>query len=115
MNIGILGSGVVGQTLGAAFLQEKHQVMLGSRDTTKKEVQEWLQKNPGATVGNFEVVAKFADIIILAVSGASAMNALQISGGENLNGKIIIDVTNPLAATPPENGVLSFLQAPMNR
>ncbi len=66
MKVGVLGSGTVGQTLGAGFLKHGHQVMLGTRDPKKPDVQKWVQNTPGATGGTFEETAKFGELIVLA-------------------------------------------------
>lgn len=105
--IGIIGSGIVAQTLGTGFLKHGYQVMLGSRD--KSKLAEW-QKGTGvnAPVGSFTDTAKFGEIIVLAVKGTIAKNVLGLIGHENLNKKTVIDATNPIADAPPTNGVLKF-------
>lgn len=105
--IGILGSGEVGKSLANGFLKNGYQVMIGTRDLSK--LIEW-KKNGGedAFTGSFEEAARFADIIVLAVKGSAAKEALKIAGADNLAGKTIIDATNPIAANPPQNGVLQF-------
>ncbi|CAN5337626.1 NAD(P)-binding domain-containing protein [soil metagenome] len=108
MKIGILGSGIVGRVLASAFLKEGNEVMLGTGNTSKPEVQEWLQKNSEGHIGLFLEAASFADVIVLAISGAAAEEVIGISGIENFKNKTVIDATNPIAATPPVNGVLSF-------
>ncbi|HZE26082.1 MAG TPA: NAD(P)-binding domain-containing protein [Terriglobales bacterium] len=112
MKIGVLGSGVVGQTLAAGFLKHGHQVMLGTRDPQKQDVQAWLKKTPGAQAGTFEQTAKFAELAVLATLGRVAEDVLQLAGSDDLAGKTIIDTTNPLADTPPVNGVLAFTTGP---
>ncbi|MGC4101503.1 NADPH-dependent F420 reductase [Ferruginibacter sp.] len=108
MKIGIIGSGIVGQVLGAGFLKEGHQVMLGTRDTEKPEVQKWKATNAGAQTGSFKEAAAFGEIILLCTNGAVALNAIELAGKENFTGKTVIDTTNPIAAAPPVNGVLQF-------
>ena len=108
MKIGIIGSGIVAQTLGKAFLTEGHELMLGSRDPKKATLKKWNAENPGAKTGSFEESAKFGEMIVLATAGHGAMEALTIAGPKNLEGKTVIDVTNPVAQAPPENGVLKF-------
>ncbi|NNJ39438.1 MAG: NAD(P)-binding domain-containing protein [Eudoraea sp.] len=105
--IGVLGSGIVGQTLASGFLKHGYEVMIGSRDTAK--LAEWLENNPeNSHLGSFEDTAAFAEIIVLAVKGTAVEAVLEQSGEGNLNGKIIIDATNPIADAPPVNGVLQF-------
>ncbi|MBS1744152.1 MAG: DNA-binding protein, partial [Bacteroidetes bacterium] len=72
------------------------------------EVLKWKSDHPTAQTGDFAQTAAFADIIVLAVSGLVAMNAIQIAGPQHFNGKIVIDPTNPIAKDPPEDGVLKF-------
>src|SRR4029434_5010618 len=107
MIIGVLGSGNVGQTLAAGFLKHGHQVMLGTRDPQKPDVQAWLKKTPGAQVGTFAQHAKCGGLVVLATLGRGAEDVLQSAGPDNLAGKTIIDTTNPLADTPPVDGVLA--------
>lgn len=107
MNVGILGSGVVAQTLGAGFLKHGHAVMLGTRDAGK--LTEWQRKNPGVKVGSFADAARFGELVVLAVKGEHALDALRLgSAGGGLTGKAVMDATNPIASAPPVNGVLKF-------
>lgn len=105
--IGILGSGQVGQILGSGFIKHGCQVMVGSRDVTK--LAEWKkQAGDKAKTGSFAEAAAFGDILVLAVKGSAAREALQSAGADQLAGKTIIDATNPIADAPPVNGVLKF-------
>jgi len=108
MNIGIIGSADVGQTLGNAFLSEGHSVMLGARDAHKPELAKWRNDNPDGQTGNFKEVAQFGELLVLAVAGEGAEEAIRQAGTENFAGKIIIDATNPIQKAPPVNGVLKF-------
>jgi hypothetical protein len=62
----------------------------------------------GIQVGNFAQTAAFGDIIVLAVKGLAATDALHTVGPKLLSNKTIIDTTNPIADAPPTNGVLKF-------
>jgi len=108
MRIGILGSAAVGQALGKAFLAEGNEVMIGTRDTSKDSLVKWQKQNPSAKLGSFADTAKFGELIVLAVSGDVAEKAIELAGKENFSNKVVIDATNPIAKTPPENGVLKF-------
>jgi len=108
MKIGVLGSGIVGRVLASALLKEGYQVMLGTRDPLKEEVRNWKNEDPAGETGTFEQCATFGEMIVLAVSGLVAEEALGLAGKNNINSKIIIDATNPIAAVPPQNGVLKF-------
>jgi len=105
--IGIIGSGVVAQALGDGFLKHGYDVMLGTRDAGK--LATWKEKNGGkGHVGSFEETAVFGEIVVLAVKGSAAANAIEEAGPQNLHWKTVIDTTNPIADAPPENGVLKF-------
>ncbi|MDP2365778.1 MAG: NAD(P)-binding domain-containing protein [Ignavibacteria bacterium] len=107
MKIGILGSGVVGQTLANGFIKYGHQVKIGTANPNK--LNDWLKgAGSSASIGSFEQAASFGDIIVLSVKGTAALNVLEKSRNENLVDKTIIDSTNPIADTAPVNGVLQF-------
>jgi 8-hydroxy-5-deazaflavin:NADPH oxidoreductase len=106
MKIGILGSGIVAQTLGAGFLKHGYEVMAGTRDQTK--LAEWAIAHPRAHLGSFSEAAAFGEMIVLAVKGSASADALREAGAANIAGKIVLDTTNPIADAPPANGVLPF-------
>jgi predicted dinucleotide-binding enzyme len=106
MKIGVLGSGDVGKALGGGFLKHGHEVMMGTR--TAGKLSDWAEQNPGGRVGTFSDAAKFAETAVLAVKGTAAADVVRLAGPENLSGKTVIDVTNPIAETPPDHGVLHF-------
>jgi len=108
MKIGIIGSGIVGQVLGIGFLNEGHEVMLGSRDKSKKELVQWQGKNPSGKIGTFKEAAAFGEVLVLATIGSAVKEAIELAGKDNFNNKIVIDTTNPIDKAPPENGVLKF-------
>lgn len=108
MKVGIIGSGIVGRVLANAFLNEGHDVMLGTRNISKEEVVKWKKENEKGLLGSFQETAQFGEIIVLAVSGLVVEDAISLAGKEHLSSKIIIDTTNPIAAVPPENGVIKF-------
>ena len=105
--VGVLGSGVVGETLANGLLKHGHEVMRGSREPSK--LADW-QKGAGAkaSIGTFAETAKFGDMLVLAVKGNASESALDACGAENLDGKVIVDATNPIADAAPVNGVLKF-------
>jgi predicted dinucleotide-binding enzyme len=104
MNVGVLGSGAVAQALGTGFVKHGHGVMFGTRDASKLADVATLT---GASVGTFAEAAQFGEVLVLAVKGSAAEEVLR-RAGQGIEGKIIIDPTNPIASTPPVNGVLSF-------
>jgi len=106
MKIGVIGSGDVGKILASGFLKHDHEVTIGTRDAAK--LADWAAKNSTGKVGDFAESAAFGEIVVLAVKGLAAVDALRAAGKENLSGKIVIDATNPIADAPPTNGVLKF-------
>jgi predicted dinucleotide-binding enzyme len=110
MKVGILGSGDVAQTLASGFLKHGHAVKVGSR--TPAKLQDWAGRNPGAALGSFADGAAFGELLVLAVKGTVAADALRLAGAEALAGKPVIDACNPIADAPPEKGVLRYFTGP---
>ena len=104
--IGVLGSGIVGQTLATGFSKHGYEVTIGTRNSEK--LLNFIAKNPQIKISSFADAAAFGEIIVLAAKGTIAHETLKLAGENNLNGKTIIDATNPIAEAPPENGVLKF-------
>jgi predicted dinucleotide-binding enzyme len=104
MKIGIIGSGGVARTLGNAYLQKGYEVKLGTRSPEK--LADWLaEAGEKASVGSFAEAAAFGDVVFLSVLGEAAIEALRLAGAENLRGKTLIDLTNPLdfsGGVPPK-------------
>jgi predicted dinucleotide-binding enzyme len=108
MKIGILGTGVVGQTLAAKLAELDHDVVVGTRNVAETMANTepspyglppfsvWLQQNPGARLGTFAGAAQHGEMVINATSGMGSLQALQQSGAHNLGGKILLDISNPL-------------------
>ena len=105
MKIGIIGSGEVGRKLADGLLDLGHQVKIGTRDTSKKEVVEWIDKHrkegdkeaENASVGDFAEAAAFGDdLIVLCTSWNGTSNAIKMADPGNMTGKVVIDTTNPL-------------------
>lgn len=97
MNIGILGTGVSGQTIGSKLVQLGHQVMMGSRDEANPKAVAWTkQEGRHALFGTFANAAAFGEIIFNCTLGSASLDALHQAGAENMKGKILIDTSNPL-------------------
>lgn len=109
-NIGVLGSGVVGQVLADGLIKHGYDVMRGTREPAK--LAEWV-KGAGskASAGTFAEAARFGEAVVLAVKGSAAESAVDLCEGA-LAGKTVVDTTNPIADKPPENGVLHFFTGP---
>jgi predicted dinucleotide-binding enzyme len=105
--IGVIGSGMVGVALANGFAKHGHQVMIGTRDPKKHED---LKSNTGgkAKVGDFAEATRFADIVVLAVKGTAAEDAVKTTGPAALKGKTVVDATNPISEAPPVNGVIEY-------
>lgn len=104
--IGVLGSGMVGETLAGGFLKRGLEVMRGSREPSK--LNDWKQKaGSKASAGTFAEAAKFGDIVVLAVKGGAA-EAVVAECASALAGKLVLDATNPIADAPPKDGLVQF-------
>jgi len=105
--IGIIGSGVVSISLANGFVKHGYDVMIGTNDPEKHpSIQE--KTNNNVTIGTFTEVSAFSDLLVLAVKGSAAEEAIHITGIDNLKGKTVLDATNPIADLPPVNGVLQY-------
>ncbi|MGC1134900.1 MAG: NAD(P)-binding domain-containing protein, partial [Nitrososphaeraceae archaeon] len=104
MKIGIIGSGDVGRRLADGLLDLGHQVKVGTRDTSKTEVVDWIDKHrkkgdkesENASVGGFAEAASFGDLIVLCTAWNGTSNAIKMADISNMTGKVVIDTTNPL-------------------
>lgn len=95
--VGVLGSGVVGRQLAAGFAGRGHDVMIGTRDPGKPELVEWLSGDgAGISAGDFAQTAAHGELLVLAVLGDAAQEAIAEAGPENFSGKVVIDAMNPL-------------------
>ena len=106
MKIGILGAGAVATSLAEGFLKYGHEVKLGTRAPAK--LAEWHATNPKATIGSTTDAAAFGELLVLAVKGPAAATVLGAAGAAHLQGKVVVDATNPIADAPPEQGVLKY-------
>jgi len=108
--VGVLGSGQVGQVLSDGFLKHGYGVMRGSRDPSK--LATWKSgAGANAAAGTFAEAASYGEIVVLGVKGTGAEEAVRLCG-DGLNGKVVLDATNPIAASPPVNGVLVYMTGP---
>jgi predicted dinucleotide-binding enzyme len=106
--IAIMGTGSVGQAFASKFITLGYEVMLGTRNVSEKlastakdaygnpPLSEWHSINKAVKLGTFEEAAIFGEIILNATMGVKSIAALSLAGAKNLNGKILIDVSNPL-------------------
>lgn len=97
MRIGILGTGMVGQTLGSALVRVGEEVMLGSRTADNENAADWVQRaGAGASQGTFADAAAFGRVLFNCTAGMASMAALEAAGEANLARKLLVDVANPL-------------------
>ncbi len=106
MQIGILGTGMVGRALAEGFVRTGHDVSLGTRDVdatmvrplvgTPGSMAEWLAENPSVALADLASVAAAAEVVVNATNGAGTIEALTEAGATNLAGKVLLDIANPL-------------------
>ncbi|MEU0199685.1 MULTISPECIES: NAD(P)-binding domain-containing protein [unclassified Streptomyces] len=98
MRYAVLGTGEVGRTLGGRLVELGHEVTLGSRTRDNPAAAEWATAaGAGAHAGTFADAAAFGEVVVNAVGGRVALAALEAAGAANLGGKVLVDVSNPLA------------------
>jgi len=96
MKIAVLGTGMVGDTIGSRLLELGHQVMMGSRTAFNEKATGFVAKHKsGASAGTFEQAAAFGELIFNCTKGDASIEAIKLAG-KSINEKIIIDVSNPL-------------------
>ena len=108
MKIAILGTGMVGRTIAVKLSQLGHKVTIGTRDTKatlssekgdaygNPPFKDWEKGHPGIGLESFKDAAFGAELIFNCTSGMASLDVLKTVGKESLNGKILIDIANPL-------------------
>jgi predicted dinucleotide-binding enzyme len=97
MKIGVLGTGMVGATIATKLIELGQEVMMGSRNAGSEKAVTWAQANgANASQGAYAQAARFGEILFNCTQGTASIEALQSAGADNLKGKILIDVANPL-------------------
>jgi 8-hydroxy-5-deazaflavin:NADPH oxidoreductase len=97
MRIGVLGTGTVGKVIGSALIAQGNQVRMGSRTADNPAASAWAaDAGPDASHGTFADAAGFGALVFNCTSGVASLAALEAAGRENLKGKVLIDVANPL-------------------
>jgi hypothetical protein len=111
MKIAVLGTGPVGNTIGSKLIELGHAVMMGSRTADNEKAKAFVDKHTtNARAGLFADAAAFGEIIFNCTAGLGSLAALKLAGAENMNGKIIVDVANPLdfsKGMPPSLSVVN--------
>jgi predicted dinucleotide-binding enzyme len=100
MKIGVFGTGMVGNAIATKLVQVGHDVRMGSRTAGNDKAVGWV-KSAGARAseGTFADAAAFGELLFNCTSGSVSLAALEAAGAANLKGKVLIDVSNPLART----------------
>lgn len=107
MTVGVLGSGMVGTTVGGRLIELGHEVRLGSRSHDNAKGVEWTRRHgTRASHGTFADAAAFGQMVFNCTRGAVSLDALGAAGAANLHGKVVVDVANPLDMEHP--GALLF-------
>lgn len=97
MRIGVLGTGSVGRTIATKLLELGHEVTMGSRSAESEGLNEWLgEAGEGAGGGTFADAASAGELIFNCTAGTASLEALNAAGADNLAGKTLVDVANPL-------------------
>ena len=109
MRIGLLGTGVVGQTLGGRLVELGHEVRMGARQAGGDAATAWVARaGSSASEGTFADAAAFGSVVVNATAGEHSLDALRAAGADNLRGKLLVDVANAIAhgtGFPPQLSV----------
>jgi predicted dinucleotide-binding enzyme len=108
MRIAVLGSGTVGQTIGSRLVELGHEVVMGARDPDNPRAAAWAAAHNGSA-GTFADAAARGEIVVNATAGTASLAALEAAGRENLAGKVLVDIANPLdfsSGFPPSLSVV---------
>ena len=101
MRIAVLGTGVVGRTLTAGFHDLGHDVVMGTRDPAStlarddEALSRWRAEHDAVGLLTFADAASGSDLVVNATSGAATLDVLD-QAGEALDGRVLLDVSNPL-------------------
>jgi hypothetical protein len=108
VRFGILGTGVVGKTISARLAGLGHEVMIGTRDPVETLSRTepdaygnlpfgaWQEEHPEVKLGTFEEAAAHGEMVVNATAGTVSLDVMELAGEDNLNGKTVMDVSNPL-------------------
>ncbi|HEX9607433.1 MAG TPA: NAD(P)-binding domain-containing protein [Gemmatimonadaceae bacterium] len=97
MRIGILGTGVVGKTLGTRLAKLGHEVRMGSRTGGGEKARAWVKEiRSKSSEGTYADAAAHAEMVFNCTPGMVSLEVLKAAGAQNLQGKVLVDVSNPL-------------------
>jgi len=105
MRIGVLGTGIVGRTIGSKLVALGHEVRMGSRSAGNETAVGWAEAaGAAASEGSFGDAAGFGELLFNCTAGGASLDALAAAGDANMHGKVLVDIANPLdfsAGMPP--------------
>jgi 8-hydroxy-5-deazaflavin:NADPH oxidoreductase len=111
MRIGVVGTGMVGRTLGSKLVELGHEVRMGAREAGNEDAAVWADAaGEAASAGRFADAAEFGEVVLNCTAGMHSVEALEAAGAENLRGKLLIDVSNSLDFShgrPPTLGIVN--------
>jgi hypothetical protein len=108
MKIGVFGTSLVGQAISGKLAELGHDVMVGTRDVAKTQANTephpygfpafsiWQKEHASVKLGTFADAAKHGEVVFNATNGTGSLGALKLAGESNLNGKVLVDIANPL-------------------
>ena len=97
MRFGVLGTGVVGQAIAGKLVELGHEVRMGSRQAGNEKAVAWAaEAGDRASEGSFADAAAYGEVVVNATAGTASLEAIEAAGAENLAGKVVMDVANPL-------------------
>jgi len=111
MKIAVFGTGIVGETIGTKLIELGHTVMMGSRTSGNEKAKAFIARHKGkSSAGTFAEAAAFGEVIFNCTAGTGSITALKMAGEKNLDGKILVDIANPLdfsRGMPPSLSVVN--------
>ena len=97
MKIGVLGTGMVGQVIASALHRRDHDVKMGAREAANEKSVGWARAaGKGASSGTFADAAAHGEMVFNCTAGGVSLSALRLAGASNLDGKVLVDLANPL-------------------
>ncbi len=112
MKIAVLGTGMVGATIANKLVALGHEVRMGSRTADNEKGQAWLAQaaSAKASLGDYASAAAFGELVFNCTAGTASIAALEAAGASNLEGKLLIDIANPLdfsKGMPPQLAIFN--------
>ncbi|MFB6860816.1 NADPH-dependent F420 reductase [Streptomyces virginiae] len=100
MSYAVLGTGIVGRTVAARLDSLGHRVVIGTRDPGatlgRAEYSDWQEVHPEVGLAGFAEAARDGEVLVNATGGQVSVAALTEADAAHLDGKILIDIANPL-------------------